>query len=166
MKYHGIARLILAAQASLLFLLNAHAGLGQVPHQQVWTILQSGVTDKNSETKVAAVTVLALIPGDPKAASLAEQALQDTDPDVRKAAATSLGTLKAKGAIPKLREVLKDPDGNVVLAAAHALVMTGSETGYGVYYALVTGQRKSRRQPGAGGGPDASQPQGNGRDGV
>ena len=142
MKHHGITSLV-TLQASLLFLLSAQAGLGQAPRQQAWTILQSGVTDKSSETKVAAVTVLALIPGDPKAAGFAEQALQDPDPAVRKAAAASLGTLKAKSAIPNLRNALKDSDPDVVLAAAHALVMAGSETGYGVYYALVTGERKS-----------------------
>ncbi|MBV8072599.1 MAG: HEAT repeat domain-containing protein [Acidobacteriaceae bacterium] len=143
MKSHRIARLVAAAPACVLFLLNLHPGYGQAPRQQAWAILQSGTTDKNSETRVAAVTVLALIPGDPRAAGLAVQALNDQDPDVRKAAAGSLGTLKAKSAIPALRNALKDQDGNVVLAAAHALVMTGSETGYGVYYALVTGERKS-----------------------
>jgi HEAT repeat protein len=62
---------------------------------------------------------------------------------VRGAAASTLGVLKFKSSIPKLQAALKDRDGAVVMAAAGALVKFGNAQGYNVYYALVTGQRKS-----------------------
>jgi tetratricopeptide (TPR) repeat protein len=54
-----------------------------------------------------------------------------------------LATLKAKSAIPKLREAVHDQDAGVVMSAAKALIAMDNEYGYGVYYALVTGERKS-----------------------
>lgn len=126
-----------------LFLMTGSAGLGQTPQQRAWTILQSGASHKSSDTRVVAVTVLGLIQGDERAVSMAEQALRDQEPSVRKAAANTLGTLKAKSAVPKLRDAIKDQDGGVVMSVAKALVTLGSEDGYEVYYALVTGEHKS-----------------------
>jgi HEAT repeat protein len=142
MKDQKVSKVVIAA-ACFLFSLTASAGFAQTPRQQAWTILQSGATDKSSQKRAAAVTVLALIPGDDKAMSMAEQALQDQDPGVRKAAADTLGTLKAKSAVPKLLDALKDTDGGVMMAAAKALVMMGNESGYEFYYAVVTGEHKS-----------------------
>jgi len=141
MKNQNIAKIL--AMACFPLLLTASATYAQTPRQQAWSILQSGATNSSSDQRVAAVTVLALIPGDTKAVSVAEQALQDQDPSVRIAAANTLGALKAKNAIPKLRNALTDKDGGVVMAVAKALVAMGSEDGYGVYYAIVTGERKS-----------------------
>ena len=138
----GIKKLSSAATSCVLFLGAVSIALAQPKQEQAWAILNSGVADKDAKQRVAAVTVLGLIQGDAKAATMAEQALQDPDPDVRKAAAGTLGTLKSKSAIASLRNSLKDSDGSVVLAAAKALVMRGSEQGYSVYYQLVTGQHK------------------------
>jgi HEAT repeat protein len=87
--------------------------------------------------------VLQLIPNDAKAVGMAEQGLQEKDPDVRSVAALSLGAMKSKSSIPALEAVLKDREGAVVTAAAKSLIQLGDEKGYGVYYALLTGQRKS-----------------------
>ena len=143
MRNPRVADTIAVAAASFALLSIAGSGFAQAPRQQAWSILQSGVANIATERRVAAVTVLAMIQGDPKAVTMAEQALQDPDPQVRKAAAVTLGTLKAKSAIPKLHNALNDKDGDVVMAAAKSLVEIGSEYGYGVYYALVTGERKS-----------------------
>lgn len=113
------------------------------PDQLAWNILQQGVTNKESQQRVSAVSVLALITANPRAATMAEQALQDQDPDVRAAAATALGTMKAKSAIPALIKTLSDNDPKVIMSAAQSLVQLGNEDGYDTYYAVATGQQKS-----------------------
>lgn len=114
----------------------------QNPQQLSWNILQAGATNNNAQQRVSAVSVLALITADPKAVTMAEQALHDQNPDVRKAAATTLGALKAEGAIPALQEALKDTDPAVIMSAAQALVEMNNEDGYDTYYAVATGTMK------------------------
>lgn len=127
----------------LLGLVSPALAFAQSPQDQAWSVLQSGVTASNAETRAAAVRTLTVITGDPKAAMLAEQGLVDKDPAVRAAAAGALGTLHSRGSIPKLRAALKDKEGGVVMAAAKSLVLLGNNAGYEVYYVLITGQRKS-----------------------
>jgi HEAT repeat protein len=115
----------------------------QTPREQAWTLLQTGLTSSKSETRVIAVRVLGVITFGSQGVTPAEQALTDSDPDVRAAAAVALGSLKAKSSIPKLRAALKDQSGSVVMAVAKSLTILGDETGFGVYYAIVTGQHKS-----------------------
>lgn len=117
--------------------------LAQGPEQVAWNILQAGAANSNSQQRVSAVTVLALITSNPKAVTMAEQALQDQNSDVRAAAATALGTLKAESAIPALQQALKDTDPAVVMSAAKSLVEMKNEDGYDTYYAVATGQAKS-----------------------
>ena len=64
MKYQSVSKIANAAAACFLLLLGVGTGQSQTPPQDAWSILQSGVTDKSSPKRVAAVTVLALIPGD------------------------------------------------------------------------------------------------------
>jgi len=115
----------------------------QTPVVRAWSMLQAGAADKSSDERVATMRVLQLIPGDAKAVGMAEQGLQDKAPEVRGAAALSLGAMASKSAIPKLEAMAKDPDGAVVLAAAKSMIELGDEKGYEVYYAVLTGQRKS-----------------------
>ena len=73
---------------------------------------------------------------------MAELALQDQNSDVRAAAATTLGTLKAQRSITALQNALKDTDPTVIISAAKALVEMNNEDGYDTYYAIATGQQK------------------------
>jgi hypothetical protein len=115
----------------------------QDPTDKAWSLINTGL-DEKGENKVNAVKVLGMLEKNPKAAQLALTALNDTNPDVRAAAAAALGQMKDKAAIPKLEDVAKtDEDPSVVLAAGHALVTLGDHLGYGVYYAVLTGERKS-----------------------
>jgi HEAT repeat protein len=87
---------------------------------------------------------LQLVPMNAQAVTMAEQGLKDKDPEVRGAAALSLGAMGSKSAIPPLTAVAKsDASGSVVMAAAKSLIQLGDEKGYTVYYAILTGQRKS-----------------------
>jgi HEAT repeat protein len=79
---------------------------------------------------------------DRKAGELAESALGDTKPEVRSAAATSLGLMHSTVSIPKLKQALSDKEVSVVLAAARALHEMNDKSGYEVYYEILTGERK------------------------
>jgi HEAT repeat protein len=49
----------------------------------------------------------------------------------------------AKDAKPQLRELINDTEPSVIIAAAYSLIQLGDNTGYGVYYAVLTGERKT-----------------------
>lgn len=66
------------------------------------------------------------------------------EPGVRVAAMTALGQMGSKKSIAKMKEVAKkDKDSTVILAGAHAVLILGDNSAYEVYYAILTGQRKS-----------------------
>ncbi len=49
----------------------------------------------------------------------------------------------AKDAIADLHATIKDTDPSVIIAAAHSLIALGDNTGYNVYYAVLTGEQKT-----------------------
>ena len=132
---------------SLLFVLLtvAHWVYAQDARQHAWTVLNTGLADKNSGERAIAVRVLGLLTNDSKAPKLAMQALDDAKPEVRAAAADALGELKYQPARRKIREILHSDEENplIVLACARALLELGDEEAYAVYYAILTGERKS-----------------------
>src|SRR5215472_9001310 len=65
-------------------------------HTRAWTILQAGTERSSAETRAQAVLALGLIPGNAKAVELAEHALQDAKPEVRRAAVTALGEMNSE----------------------------------------------------------------------
>jgi HEAT repeat protein len=117
----------------------------QDARQQAWTVLNAGLAEKNLGERTIAVRVLGLMTNDPQAPELAMQGLGDPKPEVRAAAADVLGDLNYQAARPKIREILRsnDEDPLTVLACARALLELGDEEAYAVYYAILTGERKS-----------------------
>ena len=113
------------------------------PKVQAWTILDNGVANTSYEKRAKAVQVLGLLKDDPEAEQMALKALQDERPEVRASAASALGDMGAKSAIPDLRKMFEDKDVSVILAAARALLDLGDNTGYNVYYAILTGETKT-----------------------
>jgi HEAT repeat protein len=105
-------------------------------------MLRSGASQKNAGKRIRAVRALRLLPGNPEATELAENALRDRNPNVRVAAATALGLMGAKEAIPAMKKAPSDKKPAVVLAAAHSLELLHDPTGDEVYYELLTGERK------------------------
>ena len=132
-----------AAYAALLALI-AGAGVvsAETPEQRAWDMLQSGVSEKNAGKRVQAVRALRLLPGSSEATEIAEAALRDRNPEVRIAAASALGLMGAKEAIPALKKATFDDKPAVVLAAAHSLEVLNDPGGDQVYYELLTGERK------------------------
>jgi len=133
---------IVAAIAACLVLTTIASGQTQSPQQLAWSILQGGTSNSNMQQRITAVSALSVVTADPKAVSTAEQALQDSQPQVRSAAATTLGVLKSPSSIPALEKALKDTDPSVIMSAANALVQMNNEKGYDTYYAVATGQLK------------------------
>ena len=110
---------------------------------KAWSTLQSGLAEKG-DNRVISIRVLGLLEHNPKAAEIATAALADEKPEVRAAAADALGQMQAKSALPKLNEIIKvDKDPAVVIAAARSLIALGDPFGYAVYYAVLTGEKKS-----------------------
>ena len=116
--------------------------LPENPQQQAWDLLEKGIHSEKATERASSVSSLGLLPENTKALKLAEAALLDEKPEVRSAAATSLGELQFKSSIPKLRSMLEDKEPSVVLAATHALMHMHDEAAYEVYYEILTGERK------------------------
>jgi HEAT repeat protein len=110
---------------------------------KAWSTLQAGLAEKGDD-RIVAIRVLGLLEHNPKAAETATTALADEKAEVRAAAADALGQMHAKSAVPKLKEIVKtDKDPGVVIAAARSLIALGDPLGYAVYYAVLTGEKKS-----------------------
>jgi HEAT repeat protein len=120
---------------------SAQASLS--PTELAWRLLRGGVQSGKTEERATAVRVLSLARGQAEAAVMARKALLDDKPEVQKAAAIALGNLHARASIPDLKRALLDKEVGVVMAAAHALVQLHDPSGYEVYYAILTGERKS-----------------------
>jgi HEAT repeat protein len=132
--------LTLIAAASLF--VTSPVSSAETGKEVAWNLILSGLQSTSSEERVIAVRVLGLLIQDPKAAELADHALGDSKPEVRSAAATALGQMHSTASIPKLKQMLSDKEVSVVLAAARALHEMNDKSGYEVYYAILTGERK------------------------
>jgi HEAT repeat protein len=115
----------------------------QSPATKAWSVLRDGLSDSHSDKRSKAVQSLQIIKHDHEAEVLAEKALVDTAAEVRAEAAAVLGKQQARTALPKLRAALNDPEVKVVLSATEALYNLHDPAAYDVYYAILTGQRKS-----------------------
>src|SRR5260370_29367523 len=141
-----VKRLIGATPRSavlLVFMAYVGALAAETPEQQAWDILRAGVNQKSTGKRTQAVRALRLLPDNPEATKMAQTALQDRKPEVRAAAATALGLMGSKESTPELKKALSDKKPAVALAAAHALEGLNDPAGYQVYYAVLTGERKS-----------------------
>lgn len=116
----------------------------QTPKAQAWQILHTGCSAEKTTARATAVGVLGLLPGNPQARKLAEKALTDEMSEVRSSAAVALGAMQSKASIGKLRAAADDRDPAVALAAAHSLIQLRDDSGYSVYYEVLTGKRKNK----------------------
>jgi len=138
----GLSKLSLISYLASLQLACSAASLAENPEQHAWRILQTGAKEKSPEVRVVAVGALGLVLRNPRAAAIAEKALEDEKPEVRVAGARALGQMLYAASIPKLRKALADKEDSVVTAAAHSLVQLKDSAGYELYYSVLTGERK------------------------
>jgi HEAT repeat protein len=115
----------------------------QSPKEQAWTVLNNGLTNSNTDKRARAVHELGLLIDNQEAKDAAVIALKDPKPEVRTAAAQALGDMEARSAKPQLVAAFDDEDPSVILAAAHSLIVLGDDRGYGVFYAVLTGEQKT-----------------------
>jgi len=135
----------LAAVTLLLTIISAAEVTPATPdtREQAWAVLNEGLKHDHASHRMIAVQALSLMAKNRTAERLAMRALQDHDIKVRASAATTLGQLHARQAIPALRKTLQDPQIVVVLSAAQALYLMKYPIAYDIYYAILMGDRKS-----------------------
>jgi HEAT repeat protein len=135
---------IMATILISLLLICPRNAPSQDMRKAAWDVLQAGIGNKAAGERAAAVNALGLLRNDSQAVDFAEKALDDKDPVVLAAAMTALGQMASKKSIPKIKETAKkSTEGGVILAGAHALIVLGDTSAYEVYYAVLTGERKS-----------------------
>jgi HEAT repeat protein len=114
------------------------------PKHKAWDLLQNAAMSKNTLVRTDGVRALGLLSENARARQIAEDSLKDPKPEVRAAAATALGQMRATQSIPKLEQALSDSKVPVVMAAAHSLRdLKANSSANAVYYDLLTGNRKS-----------------------
>src|SRR5690348_10782767 len=137
--------MIVKARVTLVLVLMSGSALllAKTPRQKAWNIQRAGSEQRNVEKQLEAIHALGLLTRDRRAREMAEKALEDDNPEVRASAATALGNIHSRAAIPRLKKALLDKDASVVLATAHSLLALRDYTAYDIYYAVLTGERKS-----------------------
>jgi HEAT repeat protein len=128
----------------LLLFVSVVPLLAQTAIESAWSTLDAGLGDKSATERAKAVRSLGTIRNNSKAEADAVKALADPDPSVRAAGAIALGKMGAKSAIPMLENLLtSDTESEVVFASASALRDLGDPKAFNVYYAVLTGERKT-----------------------
>jgi HEAT repeat protein len=127
----------------ILFLFVCNSSGGADFGAKAWDILKAGVSDSNTAKRQQAISSLAILTGSPRAAQLAEHALQDPQASVRKAAVIALGGMSSKSSVPKIKDILPSANAETVVAIAAVLKQFNDPIGYSIYYEILTGQRKT-----------------------
>src|ERR1700722_16670278 len=119
---------------------TAQASTVQAPDP--WTMLMNGANSQKLRDRSDAIGALSVLSSDRKAIAVIANALGDKEETIRILAATTLGEMKARPAIPKLKEAIDDPSPEVSFAAAQALWKMGDRSGRDIFYDVLDGQRK------------------------
>jgi HEAT repeat protein len=134
----------LAVLSTVVSLVMAQDAATQASLDTAWNVLNTGLEDNSTEIRAMAAHELGELSGNAKAEQAAISTLKnDKQGDVRAAAAQSLGEMGARSAKPDLHAAFKDPEPAVIIAAAHSLIQLGDNSGYNVYYAVLTGEQKT-----------------------
>ena len=108
-----------------------------------WDVLKKGLQDSNPEKRKETAAALGSTGVNPQAIGmLSDTMTNDKDPEVRQAAATSFGEMKARVAIPKLKTVMVN-DPPVSFAAARSLWLMGDRSGRDLIEEVATSQQKN-----------------------
>ncbi len=130
---------------ALAVVLCGSIGWGQPSSKSLdaaWDVLQKGLQDSNPEKRKITAAALSGAGVNPRALQMLYDAMtNDKDPEVRQAAASSLGEMKARVAIPKLKAAI-DNDPEVGFVAARALWIMGDRSGRDLIEEVATGQQK------------------------
>lgn len=142
MRFRHTAALLLAGWMVLEAFSAPMAAQDQPLTKDAWGILEDGLRHKIPDRRADAVSALGLIRDDKKAAESAEEALQDPDRNVGRAAIAALGEMNATASLPRLKALVKSSDGKTVLAIAAVLRKFKDPEAFEIYYEILTGKRK------------------------
>jgi HEAT repeat protein len=112
---------------------------------RAWLMLIRGASDEKAEKRIEALSALGTVRRNREAEKFLENALRDEDRDVRQMSATTLGEMRSRNSIPKLKQALEDEAPEVVFAAARSLWMMGEKNGRGVLVEVLAGERAAGR---------------------
>jgi hypothetical protein len=112
-----------------------------------WKMLADAVASDKLRDRSDAISALTILPHDRRAVDIVAHALDDKEETIRMLAATSLGDMKARSAIPKLKAALDDKSPQVSFAAAQSLWKMGDRSGRGIFYDVLIGERKVKPGP-------------------
>jgi HEAT repeat protein len=111
--------------------------------ERSWNTLKDGAADKDWKKRAQTFHAMGVMRPEGGTVKMVEGGLEDKSPEVRTAAATSLGEMRATASISKLQAAVDDKDFGVSVAAAQALVLMKNDAGYDADYEMLTGSRKS-----------------------
>jgi HEAT repeat protein len=118
--------------------------VAQTPAQRAWRILADGMNAKKFSDRIIALKAMADLGPHPRGVRLVSEVLKDKDPDLRAQAATSLGAMKSRAALPALRAALNDEAPQVSFAAAKALWQLGDNAGRRVLLDVLQGSKETK----------------------
>jgi HEAT repeat protein len=114
--------------------------------EHAWQILHDGLAENNGDKRAKAVNSLGLLTRNAEAEKAAVLALKDDKSNVRVAAASALGSMRALHAQPELESALDDDEPAVVLAVANSLMLLKDmDSAYEVYYGVLTGTTRTSK---------------------
>lgn len=109
-----------------------------------WKILADASASAKVQSRSDALSALSILGSDPRAVRTVERELGDSDDGNRAQAATSLGDMRARSTIPKLRKtMMEDPSPVVSFAAARALWLLADRSGREILYGVLRGEQKA-----------------------
>ena len=124
-----------------LFILLCLAPASAAKLDDAWKILADGTRETNANKRKLALSAIVLAGTNPRAVTMAASLLKDREVDVRQTAASVLGEMNARAAIPKLVEALDDEALEVSFTAARSLWNLGDRRGKDVLLAVLAGER-------------------------
>jgi len=106
-----------------------------------WKVLHAGVAEPKLAKRMETILALGTIGASDEARRMVESRLADSAPQMRQAAAMTLGKMKSQKSAPALRLAMKDKAPEVSFAAALALWELGDHSGRHILYEVLAGKR-------------------------
>src|ERR1700682_397485 len=110
-------RLCSAAICMLFSILTLPVSFAVTGKEKAWAMFEAAAKSKGPAERAIGIRALGLLHDVAHARQLAEGALEDPHPEVRVAAATALGQMRATQSVPKLQKLLSDDKLEVVISA-------------------------------------------------
>ncbi len=108
-----------------------------------WNVLEEGLAQEDADKRATVTSALGDIGLRADVVRFIESGLEDKEYRVREVAVATLGSLKSRNSIAKLRVALDDDSPVVSFAAAQALWAMGDRSGASIFIQVLAGDRKA-----------------------